>query len=117
MEILESVKTFIEYDDIEIDSIFKKYTGEMPVYDKETILYQPSTYGFIDMKSDKDYWSNVLKWNYVKKRPKLSKYINYQLNKNNSNDTIFLEKELFEDGGIFSNPTNFRKLMNNLLTK
>jgi len=116
-DVFEPVSYFLEYDDIVINNEFKKYTGIMLCYDLDgNITKVPAVYAYINIHDDIDYWTNVLEWNFVKKRRKLTRYIKYQLNKKVSNDTIFLEKELFEDGGLFSEPKNYRKLMESLLS-
>lgn len=116
-EVVEPVHHFLEYHDIIISDEFKKYAVEMPCYYLDgSTEKQPAVYGYIVMKDDNEYWTNTLEWNFVKKRKKLARYIKYQLEKDNCNDTIFLERELFEDGGVFSNPKNYRKLMESLLS-
>lgn len=114
--IFEPVSFYRQYDHIIIDSEFKKYVGVMPCYSDGTITEIPATYGFVEMLDDKEYWNNVLEWDYVKKRKELTKYIKSKLLHQDINDTIFLGKELFEDGGVFSNPKNYRKLMQSLLS-
>ena len=117
-DVFEPVFHFLDYDNMIINNEFKKYAAdEMPGYYVDgSTAKQPAVYGYITMKDDHEYWTNALEWNFVKKRKKLTRYIKYQLEKDDCNDTIFLEKELFEDGGVFSNPKNYRKLMEKLLT-
>lgn len=114
----EPIHHFLDYDDVIISNEFKKYAAdEMPCYYLDgSTAKRPAVYGYIVMKDDEQYWTNALEWNCVKKRKKLTKYIKYQLEKDNCNNAIFLERELFEDGGVFSNPKNYTKLMESLLS-
>lgn len=65
----------------EVDEITRcKITPKMDYYDLNgTTTEMDVTFGYIDMKDDSVYWTNVLDWKIVKEKESLTKYIKHKL--------------------------------------